>query len=141
MININVTLLIQMVNFAVLLILMNLILYRPIRRILIQRQQIMEERQAGIDRMNAEVAQSIKEFELKIVEARQSGRAKIQDMKTAAYDEEKAMVQSAADEVAGKLQDVRARIRSEMSKARDQLKGQVEAFSVELAQKILGRSI
>ena len=45
MISINVTFFIQMANVLILLFLMNLFLYRPIRRIVAQRNQFMAEQQ------------------------------------------------------------------------------------------------
>lgn len=141
MINVNVTLLIQMCNFLVLLFLMNLVLYRPIRRIVAKRKQFVEEQQQGIERMDAEVKASIEDFNQKIQDARRLGREKIQELKAEAYAQEKELMRNAVEQAGKQLQDVRARIQSDIQGARDQLGGQVRAFSVELAQKILGRSL
>ena len=141
MINVNVTLLIQMCNFLVLLFLMNLVLYRPIRRIVAKRKQFVVEQQQGIERMDAEVKASIEDFNQKIQDARRLGREKIQELKAEAYAQEKELMRNAVEQAGKQLQDVRARIQSDIQGARDQLGGQVRAFSVELAQKILGRSL
>ena len=141
MINVNVTLLIQMCNFLVLLFLMNLVLYRPIRRIVAKRKQFVEEQQQGIERMDAEVKASIEDFNQKIQDARRLGREKIQELKAEAYAQEKELMRNAVEQAGKQLQDVRARIQSDIQGARDQLGGQVRAFSVELAQKIMGRSL
>jgi F-type H+-transporting ATPase subunit b len=141
MINVNVTLLIQMCNFLVLLFLMNLVLYRPIRRIVAKRKQFVEEQQLGIERMDAEVKASIEDFNQKIQDARRLGREKIQELKVEAYAQEKELMRTAVEQAGKQLQDVRARIQSDIQGARDQLSGQVRAFSVDLAQKILGRSL
>jgi F-type H+-transporting ATPase subunit b len=141
MINVNVTLLIQMCNFLVLLFLMNLVLYRPIRRIVAKRKQFIEEQQQGIERMDAEVKASIEDFNQKIQDARRMGREKIQELKAEAYAQEKELMRVAVEQAGKQLQDVRARIQSDIQGARDQLSGQVRVFSVELAQKILGRSL
>jgi F-type H+-transporting ATPase subunit b len=141
MINVNVTLLIQMCNFLVLLFLMNLVLYRPIRRIVAKRKQFVEEQQLGIERMDAEVKASIEDFNQKIQDARRLGREKIQELKVEAYAQEKELMRTAVEQAGKQLQDVRARIQSDIQGARDQLSDQVRAFSVDLAQKILGRSL
>lgn len=141
MINVNVTLLIQMCNFLVLLFLMNLVLYGPIRRMVAKRKQFIEEQQQGIERMDAEVKASIEDFNQKIQDARRMGREKIQELKAEAYAQEKELMRIAVEQAGKQLQDVRARIQSDIQGARDQLSGQVRAFSVELAQKILGRSL
>lgn len=141
MIDINMTLLIQMTNVLVLLVLMNLVLYRPIRRIVAQRQQLIAEQQEKISLAEAEAKAAVEEFDGRILDARKLGRRKIQEMKTAAYRQEKDLLQQATEQVAGQLQEMRSKIKSDIAVARDQLSGQIRAFSVELAQKILGRSI
>lgn len=141
MIDINITLLIQMLNFLVFLFLMNLILYRPIRRVVAQRRQFMADRQEEIDRADSEALAAVQEFNARIQEARAEGRRKIQELKVAAYEQEKDLLQEASDRAAGQLQEMRAQVRKDVAAAREELSGQVRSFSVELAQKILGRSL
>lgn len=141
MISIDVTLLIQMANFFVFLVLMNFVLYRPIRRILTQRQQFVDEQQNKIDSANGEVTAALELFNAKIQEARAQGRQTIQDMKADAYEQEKALLVKATDESSAVLQQMRKKVQTDIAGARKQLKTQVKAFSQDLAQKILGRSI
>jgi F0F1-type ATP synthase membrane subunit b/b' len=51
------------------------------------------------------------------------------------------MLQVASDQGAKQVQVTRMTIQSDFRKAREQLRTQVNAFSVELAQKILGRNL
>jgi F-type H+-transporting ATPase subunit b len=141
MININVTLLIQMVSFLVFVFLMNMVLYRPIRRIVAERQSFISGRQQDIENAEAEKTAAIDEFNSKIQEARKLGRQRILELKAAAYDQEKVMIQKATEDGAAQLQEFRARIQSDVAKAAGELKGQVKAFSTDLAQKILGRTL
>jgi len=137
----DVTLLIQMINFFILLFLMNMILFRPIRRLVAERNRHMEDQQQGIERADAEGLAAVREFEERIQEARNAGRQRVQEMKEAAYLNEKDLLQRAGEEAAAQVQDLRARIRSDARAAREQLSSQVQAFATDLAQKILGRSI
>jgi len=141
MIEINLSLLIQMANFLVFLLLMNLVLYRPIRRIVAERKKMMAEKQEGIERLEVEATSAVQEYDRKIQESRRSGLQRIQELKTAAYDEEKQLLQKISEEAAAQVQKMRAQIQKDISVARDQLREQVKSFSVQLAQKILGRSI
>lgn len=141
MIEINQTLFIQMGTFLIFVFLMNLVLYRPIRRIVAQRKQFINERQAGIERLDAEALAAVQEFNARIQDARKEGRQKIQDMKAAAYEQEKGLLQEAAEHAGKQVQEMRAKVQEDIGTARDELMPQVRAFSVELAQKILGRSI
>ncbi|MGD9506313.1 MAG: ATP synthase F0 subunit B [Syntrophobacteraceae bacterium] len=141
MIDINVTLLIQMVNFFVFLFLMNLILYRPIRRMVAERNALIESGKQGIEQADAAAAAAVAQFDESIQGARKMGREAVQESKDAAYKDEKAMVQEASEEAAKYVQGVRDKLRADVAAARKQLQGQVQAFSVDLAQKVLGRSI
>jgi F-type H+-transporting ATPase subunit b len=141
MIDINVTLLIQMVSILVFVFLMNMVLYRPIRRVVAERQSRIDAQQQDIEKAEAEKVAAIEEFNSKIQEARSLGRQRILELKAAAHEQEKEMMQKASEEGAAKLQEFRAQIQKDVAKASWELKGQVKAFSVDLAQKILGRKL
>ncbi len=140
MISINVTFFIQMANVLVLLFLMNLFLYRPIRRIVAQRNQFLTEQREAIDLAETETAAAIDEFNLRLQQARKDGREKIQEIKAAAYEEEKGLLLVATEQAAKQVQVTRMMVQDDIRKAREQLKTQVRGFSAELAQKILGRN-
>jgi len=141
MIDINITLFIQMANVLVLVFLMNLVLYRPIRKLVAQRNQFMTDKQSVIDRADKESAEALREFEGTIQAARVKGRQKVQEMKELAYQQEKDLLQKSAEESSKQLAGIRKTIKAEIGKARKQLRAQIQAFSLDLAQKILGRSI
>ncbi len=63
MIDINVTLFIQMANFLVFLILMNFVLYRPIRRIVAERKKLISEKQEGIESLEAQARAALQEYD------------------------------------------------------------------------------
>jgi len=141
MISINETLLVQMVNVLVLVFLMNMILYRPIRRIVTQRKQFIQEQESAIKQADSEAMTIVEEFNARIREARQAGRQKIQEIKNAAHEYEKSLLQQAMDGASRQLAEMRARIGQDIGSAREELKKQVKALSIDLAQKILGRSL
>ncbi len=141
MINIDVTLFIQMANFIIFLYLMNVVLYRPVRQMVAKRQQLVREQQERIAAADAEALAAVQEFEERILEARNLGRQKVQELKDAGYQHEKDLMQRAAEEAARQLQELRERIQRDIGAARDRLKAQIQAFAMDLAQKILGRSL
>jgi F-type H+-transporting ATPase subunit b len=141
MISINLTLFIQMINFFVLLFLMNVLVYRPIRRIVAQRNQLVNEQESSIAQAEAQVAAVVQEFEREIQGARNVGRQKVQELKEVGYNQEKDLLQQAAEKAAKQLQEMREKVRRDIAAARKKLKSQVQSFAGELAQKILGRTI
>ncbi|WP_448383138.1 ATP synthase F0 subunit B [Desulfosoma sp.] len=141
MINVDVTLFIQMANFLLLLLLMNLVLYRPIRRLVAQRNELVSKQRAGIDKAESEAQKALREFEERLKAARAAGREKIQELKEAAYRTEKDLLSRASEEAAKEVQAVRERIQREIGQVRAQLQAQIQEFSKEMAQRILGRSL
>ncbi|MCE5335015.1 MAG: ATP synthase F0 subunit B [Desulfobacteraceae bacterium] len=141
MIDINGTLFIQMANFLVFLFLMNMVLYRPIRRIVAERKKLIAEKQNGIERLELQARSAVQDYDLKLQESRRLGFQKIQELKAAGYEQEKELLRKHAEEAAGRVHLMREQIRKDIGLARDELKDQVRSFSVQLAQKILGRNI
>ncbi|MDY0039264.1 MAG: ATP synthase F0 subunit B [Desulforhabdus sp.] len=141
MINIDITLFIQMVNFFILLFVMNMILYRPIRRLVAQRNQHINEQEEQISKAEADALGAVREFDDQIQAARNLGRQKVQDLKEAAYQHEKDLLQRAGEQASFKVQEMRDKVEKDIGAAREQLRSQVQAFAKDLAQKILGRSI
>ncbi|SMC27999.1 F-type H+-transporting ATPase subunit b [Desulfacinum hydrothermale DSM 13146] len=141
MINIDVTLLIQMANFLLLLFLMNLVLYRPIRRLVAQRNELVAQQRESIDQAHSTAEAAVKEFEDKLKAAREVGRRKVQELKDGAYQYEKELLEKANREAAQEVQAVRDKVRDEIGAVRAELERQIQDFSREMAQRILGRSL
>jgi F-type H+-transporting ATPase subunit b len=141
MIDINITLVIQMANFFLLVFLLNIVLYRPIRAIIAKRNQVMAERQQGIEQADLAAASAVREFEEKVHEARNLGRQKVQELKEVAYENEKDLLREASEASAKVLDDIRQKVKKDIAAARKRLRAQIQAFSIDVAQKVLGRSV
>jgi F-type H+-transporting ATPase subunit b len=141
MIEINVSLFIQMANFLVFLFLMNLVLYRPIRRIVAERKRLISEKQEGIQSLEAQAQGALLEYDRRLHDARRTGAQRIQELKAAGYEQEKELLRQSSEQTAATVQQLRQKIQKDIAVARKELKPLVKSFSVELAQKILGRKI
>ncbi|MCF8034207.1 MAG: ATP synthase F0 subunit B [Desulfarculaceae bacterium] len=131
----------QIGNFLVLLVALNYLLYRPIRGIIKQRAEKMA--QLGSDITTSEEGAKAKEAEMEaeLASARREGAEIREEMKGDAHGTEREIVDAATAEMEAAVAKVRAEIENEIGSARDELKGQVQTFGQELAQKILGRSL
>ena len=141
MINPDITLLIQMINFFILLIVLNLILFRPIRNIIKERNQIVENFNSDIASLTGEAQASMEEFEEKVLEARKEGVGRIQSMKDEGEQAEVELIANTTQEVQAKIEEARKKVASDIQDARTELQKQVQTFSVAVTEKILGRSI
>jgi F-type H+-transporting ATPase subunit b len=141
MINPDITLIVQMVNFLVLLFVLNLILFRPIRNIIKQRNQIIQNFNSEITSLTDEAQDSMDRFEQKVLEAKKEGMIRVQGMKGEGEQAEAELIAATNTEVQAKIQEARQKVRSDVQEARTQLQAQVQAFSVAVTEKVLGRSI
>ena len=141
MINLDITLIIQMINFLILLYVLNLILFRPIRNIIKERNQIIEGFNTDITSLTDEAQASMDQFEQKILEARKEGMAQVQNMKDEGEEAESELMATTNEEVQAKTEGARKRVASDIQEARTQLQDQVQAFSLAVTEKVLGRSI
>jgi F-type H+-transporting ATPase subunit b len=141
MINLDITLVIQMINFLILLFVLNLILFRPIRNIIKERNQIVDTFNSDIASLTDSAQESMDQFELKIQEARKKGVARVQSMKDEGEEAEVELLAATTQEVQAKIEEARNRVAADIQEARTQLQTQVQAFSVAVTEKILGRSI
>lgn len=141
MLNIDGTLILQIANFLVLLFILNLILFKPIRKILSQREEEMNSRRKTIDDYEGRAEKSEKDIEEGKVHARKEGYSAKEALKNQGLQEEKGILQEAGASVEQKLDAARKEIEAKVAAAKEALEGQIAGFSEELAQKILGRSI
>jgi F-type H+-transporting ATPase subunit b len=141
MLNIDGTLIIQIVNFLILLLILNFILFRPIRRILARREDEMNSRQKTIDDYKEQAEKNEKGIEEGVVQARKEGYTEKEALRSQGLEGEKEILQEAGGGVEQKLSTAKKEIESKIAVARETLEGQIASFSDELAQKILGRSI
>jgi F-type H+-transporting ATPase subunit b len=137
----NHTLIIQIFSFLFLLFLLNLILYRPIRRIIKRRKEDMSSSENFIQSWRQKAEKCTQEFEENILETRKQGLAQKEDMKDEGIKEEREMLQETYASVEDKIGRARQEIQDSISMARQSLQTEIEAFSQELAEKILGRGV
>ena len=141
MINLDITLVIQMINFLLLLFVLNLILFRPIRKIIKERNQIVETFNSDIASLTGEAQASMEEFEEKLLAARKEGVGRVQSMKDEGEQAEVELIAATTQEVQAKIEEARKKVASDIQDARTELQKQVQIFSVAVTEKILGRSI
>lgn len=143
MVSIDITssLIFQIINFVVLIFLLNVVLYKPIRGILAERKAKIAQMNSEINASTEGAAAKAQQLEADRAEARKAGASVREGIKSEARGKEREIINAATAEMEQTVGKLRAQIAEEIGQARDQLKGQVQSFGVELASKILGRSI
>ena len=137
----NFTLVFQIANFLFLLFILNIILYRPIRKILGQRGNEVVSFQEMIEDFQGRSEKGAKVLEENMAGARSQGFKEKESLKSAGIEEEKVMLQQAISSAEDKIGKAKGEIDQDTAQARRSLEEEVRVFSQELAEKILGRSI
>ena len=141
MLDINVTLFFQIANFLILLFLLNIILYRPIRKVLGERKDEMDSLSGLLEEFQTKSEQYGKELNENIIKARKDAFQQKEEIKGEGIEQERAALQEAGSQAEQKVTEARGEIEKSLVTARESLQSEVEGFSKELAEKILGRSI
>ncbi|MGA7827118.1 MAG: hypothetical protein WCA04_05635 [Geobacteraceae bacterium] len=141
MITLDIVLLIQAVNFLVLLFLLNILLYKPIRKILKDRAEEVSASKIKTLSVDREVSEKMAQYEQKLQAVKAAASEERQKMLRAAREEESGLIEAARGEAADGLATIRASIAKDVAEAESYLKDQAEALSRQIVEKVLGRSL
>ena len=131
---------IQIVNFLVLIFLLNLLLYKPIRGILRQRKEKLQGLETSVATANRQADEKNQAFSEGLKNARLKGQSQKEALVKAATDEEQAIVAEINNKAKEDLDAVRAKIAQDIDAVRASLEKDVDAFADAITTKILGRA-
>ena len=135
------SLIIQIANFLLIIWILNLILYRPIRNILRQRKERIDGLELSIETYNENAQEKDDAFASGIKEARAKGLKEKETLLQAAAEEEKQIIENVNTKAQAELAEIRNKIAKDADDARSSLQERVDEFADEICQKILGRKV
>lgn len=135
------SLIIQIINFILLIWALNIVLYRPIRNVLLQRKEKMDGMQQRIDDFNSDIETKDEAFESGIKDARVKGLKEKESLIAAATDEEKSIIADINKQAKEELAEILDKIAKDADEARKSLQNEIDDFVKEIGHKILGRAV
>lgn len=141
MVNIDGSLFIQIANFLILIWALNVILYKPIRNVLLQRNEKINGIEENIQSFNKEAKKKEEAFSSGIRDARVKGMKEKDRLMQAATEEEKEIISKINQRASEDLAKVREKVAKETDNVRNTLLSELDTFALEIGKKILGRSI
>ncbi len=141
MISIDYTLLIQMVNFVVLMFILNLLLYKPVLGIIDKRKKNLKDIEEEIKRLNQSVDERMAAYEEKLRLAKGQALEKKQEIMAEGAEQAKSFIEAAKGDIPGMMEKFHADMNREVDEARRILTNQSRKISIEIAEKLLGRSL
>ena len=141
MISVDWSVLIQIINFLFLIWILNLILFKPIRNIIIQRKEKFSGLEADIETAQTTAEAQDQSFADGIKEARAKGLKQKESLMQVAAEEEKELIGKINQKAQAELTKVREQIVREADDAREMLMKEVDSFAGSISEKILGRAV
>lgn len=141
MVSLDYTILVQMVNFIILIFILNALLYKPILGIIDKRKQRMDESDSEIKRMNQTVEQKMAEYEEKVRLAKVDAMEQKNAIVKEGSDVAKGIIDAVRGEIPAMMEQFHAKMGKEVEEARAILHSQSQKISLDIAEKVLGRSI
>ena len=140
MVDINVTVIPQIINFLILIFAMNIVCYKPIRKILLARKAKMDGLSGDIASATEDSEEKDKAFSQGVREARAKGQKEKEALLNEAGEEEKVIVGKIMDKAREDMATVKEQITKETEEVKAALEKEVDAFADAITQKILGRA-
>lgn len=141
MISVDSSFILQIVNFLFLVWVLNMVLYKPIRNIVLKRKEKVDGLEQSIETFGRGSKKKDAAFLSGVKAARIKGMQEKDLLLAAGEDEEKRIIlkinQNARDEM-GALRD---KIAKDAEGVRQALENEVDGFADTIARKILGRTV
>jgi F-type H+-transporting ATPase subunit b len=139
--DIDVTIVIQLVLFLIVLVTLTQILFRPFLNILEERHQKIHGTKAEVDRLERLAAENQAAYVARVREARNVARQERDAMRAAGNEEKRKLLAEARAEIAQALNETREQVAKSESEARKSLSDDNQALARQLVAKVVGREV
>ena len=140
MVSLDGSLFIQIVNFIFLIFVLNIILYKPIRKVLIQRKEKITGLEQRIDTVGKDIKEKDDAFSQGIKEARANGLNEKGILLQEGADEEREIIEKINKKAQADLAEIRTKIAKDVESVSESLRQELDSFANAIGQKILGRA-
>lgn len=137
MLDLNITLLFQLVNFLVTIFVLNLLLIKPLRKVMSERKAMMDELGSDAEGFETKARTSLENYEAELKKARQDAAANREEGRGEGLREQQTVLDGAQKEAQGILGEARARLQAEAAASLEELRGRVDGYSDQLAARVL----
>ena len=141
MIDIDLAFVIQLINFLVLLAVLNILLYKPIRKVIAERQGKIAGAKSRAEVVDQDVQAKMAEYEARLKEMKSGAADERGALVKEAQAEETTILEAARKEASEALSAIKSRVAQEAADARTILQEQAKVLSVDICEKVLGRSL
>lgn len=139
-IELDITFFIQMGLFLLLVYILNVLIYKPVLRVMEERGKKISGMEADAVLADKEVEDKLASYRLELDKAKQSGNADRAILKKEGLDKETELLGAAHAEAQKTLSAAKDKITKEVDSALATLKGMTEEMGKDIADKVVGRA-
>jgi len=136
----DISLVYQMINFLVLLFVLNLVLYKPIRNVLLERKAKIEGMQNGAEKAQSDLVAGEDAYNNGLKQARSKGLKSKEAFIEEASKEEKEIIDRINKKAQANFAEIKKQVAQETEQARKALEAEVDSYAKAIGEKILGRA-
>ena len=140
-VNLNITILIQVVNFLILIALLSRFLFKPLQKFLAQRAEGIEKSLAEARLARESAAKAQEEYRAQLLAAQREAAGLREQAQREVEAERQRLLKASRDEAQRVLDDAKAAIQVETRRARAALRQEVVTLSLAAAERLLGRAM
>ncbi len=137
MIELNKWFFVQLANFLILLVILNVILFRPLLELFKQRKETIEGSLEEARSLDQQKEEQLKLYIQELAEAREKAKEIYNTLRQEGLQEQKALIAKAHEEAMAELEAAKASIRGEVEKVRKAMGEYVRQFSDEIVKKLV----
>lgn len=141
MVTIDKTLLLQIINMIILMLLLNKMLYQPVKQILKERAAKLQSTRDDVQGFEQQAAQRQQEVDAKMLEASRKAKIALDAARAEAQKDGEARLNSMKKEAEAMKEKKLVELASEVESARKSLEKGLQGFATGMAEKILGRTV
>lgn len=137
MLELNKWFFVLLVNFLVLLYVLNIILFKPLLKLFKEREDTVKGSLDAAKGMSDKKEEGIARLNRELADARNKARETFESIKAEGLQKQKEILSATETEASGMLEKAKAEVRTEAEKARKTLRADVEKFADEIVRKLV----
>lgn len=141
LINIDKSLIIQALNFAILLFVLHRLLYKPLLATMNERSSAIKKSLDEAQAARAEAARAREENAAQLKAAYAEAAAIREQALKEAGEEQRRLVEAARGESQRMIESAKAQLDADVRRAREELRREVSGLAVEIAEKLVRKSL
>jgi F-type H+-transporting ATPase subunit b len=137
MLELNWTFIVMLINFLVLLFILNSLLLQPLLKIFKERDDTVKGDLDAARDMGTKREESIARLNRELSDARSKAKETFEVLRTEGVQKQKEVLSAAESEAVSIIEKAKVEIRSDAEKARQALRADVDKFSDEIVRKLV----